>query len=84
MRNALSLTAALALSACAFFEVPELPYVDAHAQQVVLPAGSRACFGPGVTNGACEALDRVANELDTPAMVSAICAAGADTLACRK
>jgi hypothetical protein len=83
----LCLTAALALSACAAFDepIPQPPYTPAPgAMTFVLPAGSRACVGPGVTSGKCEALDRITEELHTPAMVAAICAAGADAPECRK
>lgn len=73
MRN-LCLTAALALAGCAAFEepIPQPPYVDPNAVAVILPAGSRACVGPGVTPGKCEALDRIAEELNAPALRKAI------------
>lgn len=83
MRIALCLTTALGLTACAAFDepTPQPPYTDAHAQALILTAGSRVCYG---TAASCAKLDRVADELNTPTMTAALCAAGADTPACRK
>jgi len=59
---------------CAAFDRPDT---------IIIPAGSSICAGPDVTPAKCEALDRIMRELDSPDMVRAICAAGADTPECR-
>jgi hypothetical protein len=84
MRTALCLTTALALTGCAAFDepIPQPPYTDRHAQALIVPAGSRVCLSNSAAK--CEALDRIADSLETPEMTARLCAAGADLKACRK
>lgn len=59
------------LDACTAFDSPFIVH------------GNTACAGPQVTPGKCEELDRIGQTLHAAAVVTAICAAGADTAECK-